>query len=283
MSPATDPRIGRRESAKLNGSLWVWISVAAALVAVLGNIVGLMVPAIYARLTPAFLAQAYAQDVANVALVAPAWLVLAALTLRGSVRARLLWLGVLLFAVYNYVIYTLSVPFGPLFLLWVAVLGLSFYALLGGILTTDQEQAAASLQNRLASRVTGWVLLVLAVLFAALWLSEDVPALLSGTTPASVVDLGIPTNVVHVLDLAFFLPGAAVCGILLLRGRAVGYALAPGFLAFLVLTGMPIVLTPIVQSARGEPAQWGVTGPIGILSLMLLGLLVWLLTERPKA
>jgi hypothetical protein len=277
VSPATDPRIGRGESTKLNTSLWVWISVAAALVAVLGNIVGLVVPAIYARLTPAFAAQAHAQDAANLALVAPAWVVLAVLTLRGSTRARLLWLGVLLFTVYNYVIYTLSVPFGPLFLLWVAVLGLSFYSLLGGVLTTDQRQAAACLQNRLASRVAGWALVIVAALFAALWLSEDVPALLSGSIPASVIELGIPTNVVHVLDLAFFLPGAAVCGILLLKGRSTGYLFAPAFLVFLLLTGVPILMTPIIQSARGEQAARGLIGPIGILSLLLLGLLSWLL------
>jgi hypothetical protein len=280
LNARTDPRKARRERANPQASLWVWISVAAALLAVGGNIAALVVPAIYAQLTPAFLTQAYAQDVANLGLVAPAWLLLAGLTLRGSVHARLLWLGVLLFTVYNYAIYTLSVRFGPLFLLWVAVLGLSFYALLGGVPTTDSEQAADVLQKRLASRVAGWVLLVLAAVFAALWLSEDVPALLSGSTPASVQELGIPTNVVHVLDLALFLPGAAACGVLLLKGKGLGYTLAPAFLVFLILTGVPILLTPVVQSARGKPPEWGVAGAIGILSMLLLGLLIWLLAPR---
>jgi len=283
MNPDTHRQNGWGQSAEPEASLWVWISVAAAALAFGGNIVPLLVPSIYARLTPAFLAQAYAQDMANLALVIPAWLVLAATTLRGSLRARLLWLGVLLFTVYNYVIYTLSVPFGPMFLLWVAVLGLSFYALLGGILTTDQGQAATCLRKGIASRVAGWVLIVLALLFAALWLSEDVPALLSGSTPASVAELGIPTNIVHVLDFAFFLPGAAVCGILLLKRRGAGYILAPAFLVFMILTGIPILLTPVVQVARGEPAEWGLIGPIGILTLMLLGQLVWLLSARRTA
>ena len=154
MNSATERKNEAQARKNPQASVWVWISIAAAVLAIGGNIAALLVPAIYAPLTPAFLTQAYAQDVANLALVAPAWLILAALTLRGSVRARLLWLGVLLFTVYNYVIYTLSVPFGPLFLLWVAVLGLSFYSLLGGVLTSDQEQAAAVLENRLPSRVT---------------------------------------------------------------------------------------------------------------------------------
>jgi hypothetical protein len=281
--PARNAGIRGHASAKPDGSLWVWISVAAALLAVVGNIVGLVAPAIYARLTPVFQVQAYAQDVANLTLVVPAWLVLAALTLRGSTRARLLWLGVLLFTVYNYVIYTLSVSFGPLFLLWVAVLGVTFYALLGSVVTTDQEQAADLLQNRRASRVAGWALLVVAALFAALWLSEDMPALLLGSVPASVLELGIPTNVVHVLDLAFFLPGAATCGVLLLKRRKGGYLLGPAFLVFLILTGLPILLTPFVESARGGRSEWGLIAPIGILSLLLLGLLVWLLKPQRNA
>jgi hypothetical protein len=44
---------------------------------------------------------------------------------------------VLAFTVYNYVIYAFSVPFGPLSPLWLAVLGMSLYALIGGIASAD--------------------------------------------------------------------------------------------------------------------------------------------------
>jgi hypothetical protein len=70
-----------------------------------------------------------------------------------------------------------------------------------------------------------------AVLFALLWLSEDVPALLSGSRPKRV----------------------------------------------LVLTGTPILITPVVQAVRGETAAWAVTVPIGVLTAGLIGLRVWLL------
>jgi hypothetical protein len=86
-------------------------------------VIGLAVASIYADLTPAFLPQALAQDIANLMIASPALLILAVLALRGSLRAYLLWLGVLTFTVYNYVIYTFSIPFGSLFLLRVAVLG----------------------------------------------------------------------------------------------------------------------------------------------------------------
>ncbi len=114
-------------------AVWLWLSMVAALLAVAGNIIALTVNSIYAGLTPAFLPQALAQDIANLTVISPLWLILTTLALLGSLRAYLLWLGVVTFTVYNYVIYTFSVPFGPLFLLWVAVFGLSLYALIGGI------------------------------------------------------------------------------------------------------------------------------------------------------
>jgi hypothetical protein len=260
-------------------AVWLWLSMAAALLALAGSVIGLTVDRIYAGLTPAFLPQALAQDIANLAVASPALLVLAALALRGSVRAYLLWLGVLTFTVYNYVIYAFSIPFGPLFLLWVAVLGLCAYAVIGGLTAVDHGAIAARFSSRRAIVVVAWFLVVTAVLFALLWLSEDVPALLAGARPRSVTDMALPTNPVHILDLAFFLPAAFATGVMLLRRKPPAHTLAPAFVVFLVLTGIPILLTPLVQAHRGERAAWGVVWPIGTLTAALLGVLVWVLAS----
>ncbi len=257
---------------------WLWLGIAAALLAIVGSVIALAVPRIYARLTPAFLPQAIAQDIANLALAAPALIILSILALRGSLRAYLLALGVLTFTVYNYVIYTFSVPFGPLFYLWVAVLGMCLYALIGGVTALDHSLVASTFSSRRAVQIVAWVLIVVAVLFALLWLSEDVPALLNGTLPQSVVDLNVPTNPVHILDLGFFLPAAIATGIGLVRNKPLAYSVAPALLVFLILTGIPILITPVVQSARGEAAAWGVWVPIGTLTVVMLALLVWLVS-----
>lgn len=271
--------VGRGPEALTGAGFWLWLSVVAALVAMAGSVVSLSVHGIYAGLTPVFLPQALAQDLANLAVASPALLILAAFALRGSLRSYLVWLGVLTFTVYNYVIYTFSIPFGPLFLLWVAVLGMCLFALVGGVTTVDHEQIAGSFANRRAVVVVAWSLIVIALLFGLLWLSEDVPALLAGTVPQSVRDMALPTNPVHVLDLAFFLPAVVITGAQLLRRRSFAFTVAPAFLVFLILTGVPILLTPVVQAARGEVAAWSVFVPIGTLTAILIGLLAWLLTS----
>jgi hypothetical protein len=271
----------------LSTTAWLWLSIAAAVLAVTGSVIALSVDSIYAGLTPAFLPQALAQDIANLIIVSPAWLVLAILALRDSLRAYLLWLGVLIFTVYNYVIYTFSVPFGPLFLLWVAVFGLSIFSLIGGITAVDHKVVASSFTSRRAILVAAWFLIVTAVLFGLLWLSEDVPALFSAATPSSLIDMALPTNPVHILDLGFFLPAVIITGVLLIKRKPLAYTIAPAFIVFLILTGIPILLTPGVQTMRGESAAWGVVLPIGTLTVVLLGLLVWLLstirTPEPSA
>jgi hypothetical protein len=234
-------------------------------------------------LTPAFLPQALAQDIANLAVVAPLWLTFAVLALRGSLRAYLLWLGVLTFTVYNYVIYTFSVPFGSLFLLWVAVLGMCIYSLIGGVTVIDHNVVKSSFANQRTIQVVAWFLIITAVLFSFLWLSEDIPALLSNTRPQSLVDMALPPNPVHILDLGFFLPAVIATGVMLIKRMRLAYTLAPSFIVFLILTGIPIMITPVVQSVRGEIAAWGVVVPIGTLTVLLLALLIWLLsTMRPQ-
>jgi hypothetical protein len=266
-------------------ALWLWLSIAVALLAAAGSVISLSVDSIYDGLTPAFLPEALAQDIGNLAVAAPAMVILAALALRGSLRAYLLWLGVLAFTVYNYVVYTFSIPFGPLFLLWVAVLGTCIYALIGGVTAVDHRAVAARYASRRAVTVAGWFLIVVAIFFGLLWLSEDVPALMSGARPQTVINMDLPTNPIHILDLAFFLPAAIAIGVLLLKRGPFGHTVAPAMIVFLILTGVPILITPVVQTVRGETANWGVVGPIGMLTLASLGLLIWLLStiqSRPR-
>jgi hypothetical protein len=256
---------------------WLWMSVAAALIAAAGNIAGLTaIGDVYAHETPAFVNQAIAQDIINLAIVSPAIIVLALLARRGTLAAYLAWLGAMSFTVYNYVIYTLSVHAGPLFLPWVAVLGLSLYALIGGLAAIDVSSVKARIA-KVPRRTAGWFLIIIAVLFTGLWLTDILPAVLSGQIPSGAKELGLPSNPVHVLDLAFYLPATFAAGILLLRNRAWAYAIAPGLLIFLALTGIPIMLTPFIADARGNTPGWAVLPPIAAITIASLALAIRLL------
>ena len=254
--------------------VWAALSVAAALLSMLGSIVGLLAPgSVYGKET-AFLADAAtAQDLVGLVIVGPLLLVLAVLAVRGSLRGWLCWLGLVSFTVYNYAIYAFSIHFGPLFLVWVAVLGLALFALIGGLTALR----TATVKTRLAAapvRLPGWFLIVIATLFVLLWLSEIIPDLVAGRGSTSAADWEVPTNPVHVLDLAFFLPAVFVSGVLLLRRHRFGYATAPAQLIFLALTCLPILATLVVANARGHDPGWSVLVPIGVIAAATL-LVLW--------
>jgi hypothetical protein len=249
------------------GVVWLRLSMYAALFSATASAAALgSIDRIYGQETPSFIDQAIAQDCVNLALVAPILIVLALQAGKGSMGAYLGWLGFLAFDVYNYVIYTFSIHFGPLFGIWVVVLGLCLYALIGGFLALKLEATRA--QYRYGDvRSVGWFLIVVAALFYLLWLKEIVPATLSGQASRSAAELALPTNPVHILDLAFFLPAIVLAGVLLLRDRSLGYAAAIVLLVFLILTALPILVTPFVAHARGDTAGWAVMVPIGVLAM----------------
>lgn len=257
---------------------WWWLTLSVALLAAAGL---LAADRIYNQETSVLFDQATAQDVVTLLPVAPLLAFLAVSARRGSLSAFLCLPGLLAFTVYNYAIYAFSIHFGPLFLVWVAILGLSIFALVGALATADMPAIKQGFAGRAMPR-PAWFLIVVAVLFVLLWLSEIVPSLLAGHPSRSARDWNVPTNPVHVLDLAFFLPAAVTSGILLLRRRPLGYATAAGQLVWIALTCVPILITPLVANARGHAPGWAVTLPIGVLLLATLAVLGRLLQHTAR-
>jgi hypothetical protein len=182
-------------------------------------------------------------------------------------------IGFLAFTAYNYAIYSFSIHFGPLFLVWVAVLGSSVFAAAGslaGLIRTDVR----ALLGGPAVRLPAWFLIAMPAFFTLLWLSEIVPDLLAGRPSTSAATYEVPTNPVHVLDLAFFLPGVCASGVLLLRRHRIGYASGPGSLIFLGLTCLPILVIPFIAQSRGDAPGWAILAPIGVVAATTL-IVLW--------
>lgn len=244
---------------------WARISVAIGALATAGSLVSLVFEdAVYGRETAEWAAQSVGQDIANL-LAFPALVVAALLADRGSVRAHVVWIGLLVYSAYTYAIYAFALHFGPLFLLWVAVFGLSVYALIGSFVTLDARSVVPASDGGTVERPAARVLVGIGVAFALLWLSEIVPAIASGATPEALKDVGLLTNPVHVLDLGLLLPALVIGGVLLKRRHPLGYVLAPALLVATFFLGIGIVSLMSVSAARGLEASLGVGTAIAVL------------------
>jgi hypothetical protein len=123
-------------------------------------------------------------------------------------------------------------------------------------------------------RFTSTFLIVVAAAFALLWLSQDVPAIISGRTPEDLIETGLFTNPVHVLDLGLFLPACVFAGVALRRRRAVGYYLAPMLLCAMAAIGAGVVSLMVVLALRGQDGSFAIAVGIGALSVVEL-LVLW--------
>jgi len=218
----------------------------------------------YARETASWAAQGAGQDLANLFVVLPFFVVAAAFARRGSLRAYLLWLGALFYIVYSYVLYAFCVHFNAWFLAYVATLGVSFYALVGALASTDSAVAREALRRVRRTRGISVLLMVIGAGFAAIWLSDVVPAMARGTAPASADEVGLPVNPIHVLDLAFALPGLVITGVLLRKRRTYGLLFAVPCATFVMLMGVAILAMAWTMAARGVGGAAGFPFPIAI-------------------
>ena len=180
-------------------------------------------------------AQMQANDLITLVIGLPLLIVATWLAFRGSLRGRLLLTGTLGFFLYTYMSMSMLAAYNSLFLIYVALFGLSLYAFILSMLSFDLADLPQHFSPGLPR---GWIAGVLfamgGFLFLA-WMGRIIPPLLQNTTPALE---NTTTLVIQAMDLVLIMPLAILSGILLLRRTAWGYLLA----SVTVLKGLTMTL-----------------------------------------
>ena len=261
---ASAPAVGQvSQGEQATKPIWLWSWAISALVT-LASVLGLTDPGTYDEETANWAAQARGQDIGNLVAVVTL-LVSGHRWARGSHRAAMVWLGTLLYLVYAYTVYSLAVHFNQLFLVYVAAMGLSVYAVL---LSVDRLRAdSRRLPPPPARMVAGCTSIAIGGLFGVLWLSELIPATVSGEVPQSVVEAGLWVNPIHVIDLAILLPALIIAGWQTLQGRATGRFFVGPLLVFSVLMGTSIVAAMVLMTTEGVEDT---SAPLIMVSLTVL-------------
>jgi hypothetical protein len=264
-----------RSLANLRFSAWAPFPIAF-LVAVAAAL-GIANPAIYARETASWAAQGTGQDWINLVVCAPALLIVGAVALRGSRRARVIVGGLLLYTAYSFVIYAFAMHFTTLFLVYCTLLGSSTFALVDLISALRGEDRGPWYDGRAPIRITAATLIGIAGIFGVLWLMQIVPALVTCTDPAGLEEVGLAANPVHVLDLSLLLPAMIVVGVALLRRRSFGDVLAPILLTFAVMMAIAIGGMVAMMHVRGLALDITPTIVMAVVAVWCLGTLIALL------
>lgn len=161
MDPVNVP-VKRFYIAYNKGGLWLTIPIAILLVITLGG--GVFITNLY-RDTTNLVVQAIGQDVITPLIATPTLVISVLLTKRGWQQAYLIWLGILVYIVYTYVGYAFSARFNSLFLIYVALLGCTTHALIGGLATMDSATLKAYFTEQTPTKTVAVYLALIATLF----------------------------------------------------------------------------------------------------------------------
>jgi len=232
---------------------WIWLITPVSLLIVLAAGSGLFFEDIY-RASSIFVAgMAQGTDFVSLLIALPILIISTILTRRGSPRARLICLGGLVYVAYTYLMTAFMVDFNALFLVYVALLGLSVYALVLGYPSTDLDKIKGLVHDETPVKILGLFFIAVMVVFYPVWLGEIIPAYIANDLPRMVKWAETPTHAYYVLDLALLFPALGLNGFWLLRKHPRAYTLAGVLLTFLVLETATIVSGMVFSVRGGHP------------------------------
>jgi hypothetical protein len=194
-------------------------------------------------------------DVLNLIVGLPMLLGSTWLAKRGSLIGLLCWPGALLYVLYIYTFYLIGVPLNALFLVYLTLVVLSTYTLIGIVANIAGEVVRQRFSVHVPARILGGILVVVALMFVGRTIFGVLDALISRSAVDSMVFAS------WISDGAVQCPAMIACGVLLWRHELLGYVGCAGLLLELgilfaslpvslvvgaLLTGLPVDASSVV-------------------------------------
>ena len=236
-----------------------WISIALAALMATQALLGLLASGAYRDV--AWIKAAWSgNDMVTVLIAVPLLLGAMRSASRGSTRARLIWLGVLSYAVYNYAYYVLGAALNVFFAIYVLTFVIAAASLIIGFVGTDATAVASAFTGRTPTKALGGYYVFVATGLSAVWLGAWA-AYVFADRPTPVETEAF--HLVAALDMTLMVPALATGGVLLWRRKPWGYLIAAvagiqASLYLLVLTvNSAVAIRRGLVAAPGEFPIWG--------------------------
>lgn len=224
--------------------------------------------------TVSYVAQMQGNDLITLVVGLPLLAISFWLASRGSLRGLLLLTGTLGFFLYTYLSMSMLAAYNSLFLVYVALFGISLFAFILSMLSVDLAELPQHFSSSLPHRWIAGMLFVVGGFLLFVWLGRIVPPLFQNQTP---VLENATTLVIQAMDLALIVPLAILSGILLLRHSAWGYLLASVFVMKSITLGLAVSMMAINMARAGIPDSLGLMIPFMVIMLINLVMAVVLL------
>lgn len=194
---------------------------------------------------------------------------------RGSVRGQLVWVGMLLYAVYNYAYAAFGTTFNDAFLVHIGAFSASVFALGCALPALDHTEIARSFRRAGVMKGVGVFLVVVGVAQGLLWVFVIVRNAFTGE-----VLHDIPVNGQHLvfaLDLALLVPSLIVSGVLLARRRPFGMVFGTGMAVMGAAYQLNLMMAAVYGAAADVPGVKALSAEGVILTTSFIAAAVLLL------
>ena len=195
-------------------------------------------------------------------------------TKRGSFRAQLVWMGALDYMLYNYAFYLFGAAFNWFFLLYAALLALSIFALIFGLIKLNVNRVSQQFRKETPVKWIGGYFLFVASGLGLVYLIQSISFIFTDSVPAIVTLSGHSTNVVFALDLTLLIPWLVLGAVWLMKHQPWGYVIAgilsvkgPLYTLILAVNSILVVNAGITQTS--ELPLWGTLTILGLIAGML--------------
>jgi hypothetical protein len=215
-----------------------------------GKIVNIYGKGLYQHMSEEVAIQGIAQDIVTFFVGNPLLLISLFFALKSSLKSRIVLSGTLAYFLVTYAFYLNMAMYNVLFLIYAALMGLSFFGLAIVASTFDLEKLREKFQANSALKFAGIFLIFNAIAIGILWLGIVVPPLVDGTLYPKTLE-HYTTLIVQGNDLVLLIPLEFVSGYLFLNKKRPAFLLAPVYLVFLSL-----LMTALVAKV----AYMGVSG-----------------------
>jgi hypothetical protein len=169
---------------------------------------------------------------------------------RGSIRGGMLLAGTLTYFLYNYGSIAFGAAYNQLFLVYVALMSASLFALILTLMSFDVAMLPDHFSPHLPSRNMGIYSIASGVVLLLIWPGLSIiPALIEGKAPPEV--WSYTTVITYAIDMGIVAPVLIVTGIMLLRRNPFGYLLTATLLVFTVILGSSLLTAGTIQMLAG--------------------------------
>ena len=199
-----------------------------------GETIELYGQGIYKHMSSDVAIQGIAQDYVTLFIAIPLLIFSFAGFRKGSIRSKYILTGTTGYLLVTYLFYTAMGMYNYMFLVWVTLLGLTFFTFLRLILSFNFAASSGELSEKAPHKFAGGFLMFNSIIIALLWLSILLPPLIDGTLYPKELD-HYTTLIVQGFDLGLLLPASFISGLLLYRRKPSGLVLGTVYLGFLSL------------------------------------------------